>query len=92
MTFELVVSVCRTIVEVALFGLLGQGAIRIFAGPTCSRNPIYLFFCVITRPPMIAIRFLMPALIIDKHIAIITFFVLFWLWIFLAYIKQVFAG
>lgn len=89
MTTELlIVSVLRTFVEVALLSLLGQGALGLLAGAARAHNPIYRFFCILTRPPIRAMRFVMPKQIIDTHIPIITFFALFWLWILLAYVKR----
>lgn len=89
MTTELLIlSILRTLVEVALLSLFGQGALGLLAGAARGRNPIYRFFCILTRPPIRAMRFAMPRLIIDTHIPIITFFVLFWLWILLAYVKR----
>jgi uncharacterized protein YggT (Ycf19 family) len=93
MTIELLIaSILRTFVEVALLSLLGQGAVGLFAGAARERNPIYRFFCVITRPPVRMVRFITPRLVIDKHIPFVAFFVLFWLWILLAYVKRSLAG
>ena len=88
---SLIVSALRTIVEVALLSLLGQWAVALFSGAAREGNPIYRFFRVITRPPIRLMRFVLPGLIIDKHLPIVTFFVLFWLWILLAWIKRAIA-
>lgn len=88
----LMISIFRTLVEVALLSLLGQGVLALFSGATRGRNPIYRFFCIVSGPPVRIIRFVMPRLIIDKHIPLVSFFVLFWLWILLAYLKRLIAS
>jgi len=82
------VSILRTLVEVAMLCLLGQGIVGVLSGAARAGNPIYRCFSIITRPPVQLIRFVMPRLVVDKHIPLVTFFVLFWLWIVLAYVKR----
>jgi len=92
MSIELLsVSVLRTLVEVAMLCLLGQGVVGLLSGAARTSNPIYGLFLIVTRPPVQGMRFLMPRLIADKHIPFVTFFVLFWLWIVLAYVKRSFC-
>jgi hypothetical protein len=90
MSIELfIVGVLRALVEVALLSLLGQGLVGLLAGASRQTNPVYRVFLIITNPPVKFTRWLTPKLIIDKHVPFITFFVLFWLWILLAYVKRV---
>lgn len=89
MTIQLLtISILRTFVEVALLSLIGQTIVGIFSGESREQNFIYRIFSIITRPPIRALRLIMPKLIIDKHIPVVTFFVLLWLWILLAYVKR----
>lgn len=85
----LVISILRALTEVALLSLLGQGAVALLAGSRRESNPIYQLFNVITRPVMRMARFITPKLIIDKHVPIVAFFLLFWLWVLLAYVKRI---
>ena len=90
MSIELfVVGVVRALVEVALLSLLGQGVVGVLAGASRHTNPVYRVFMIITNPPVKFTRLITPKLIIDKHVPFVTFFVLFWLWILLAYVKRV---
>lgn len=90
MSIELfVVSALRAVVEVALLSLLGQGVVGLLAGASRQTNPVYRVFLIITNPPVKLTRWMTPRLIIDKHIPFVTFFVLFWLWILLAYVKRI---
>lgn len=83
-----VLSVLRAFVEVALLSLLAQGLLAFLAGSRRDTNPIYQLFRVITRPVLHAARFVTPKLIIDRHLPVVAFFILFWLWILLAYAKR----
>ena len=39
-------------------------------------------------PAIRATRFLTPRLVVDRHIPFVAFFLIFWLWILLAYVRQ----
>jgi uncharacterized protein YggT (Ycf19 family) len=82
------VSAIRAIVEVALLSLFGQGLLALLAGTKREQNSIYQLFCVITRPVLRLVRAIAPRQIIDRHLPFVAFFVLFWLWLFLAYLKR----
>ena len=84
----LVVSICRALVEVALLALLGQGLVAILSGARRESNPIYQLFRIVTRPVVRIVRRVTPRQVIDRHVPFVTFFLLFWLWILLAYLKR----
>lgn len=83
-----VISALRAIVEVALLALLGQGVLALLAGARRATNPVYRLFQIITQPVMKGVRFLTPKAILDKHLPFVAFFLLFWIWILLAYVKR----
>lgn len=83
-----IISALRALVEVALLALLGQGLLALLAGARRGTNPIYRLFQIVTAPVLRAVRWITPKLILDKHLPFVAFFVLFWLWIFLAYAKR----
>lgn len=86
------VTVLRALVEVAGLSLLGQGIVGLLAGRRREENFIYRIFQVITRPAIRAVRAILPAAIIDRHIPYVTFFVLLWLWLALAYVKRLLSA
>jgi uncharacterized protein YggT (Ycf19 family) len=86
-----ILSALRALVEVALLALLGQGAVALLAGARRATNPVYQLFAIITRPVLRVVRILAPRPIIDRHIPFVAFFLLFWLWIFLAWAKRYLA-
>ena len=84
----IVVSALRALVEVAMLALLGQGALALLAGAKRAANPIYRLFQIVTRPVLSVLRRAIPRAIADRHLPVVVFFLLFWLWLFLAYLKQ----
>lgn len=84
----LLLTICRALVEVAMLSLLGQGLVAVLAGARRETNPIYLLFRVVTRPVVRVVRFIVPKVVLDRHVPFVAFFLLFWLWIFLAYLKH----
>lgn len=84
----LILSMLRALVEVALLSLLGQGVVALLAGARREGNPIYQLFRIVTKPVLRSVRWITPRLIIDRHLPVVAGFVLFWLWIFLAWAKK----
>jgi hypothetical protein len=82
------ISVLRTLVEVAGLALLGQGVLALLAGKYRHENLFYRVFQIVTRPVIKAARFITPRFIIDAHVPFLAFFLLFWLWIALALAKR----
>lgn len=85
-------GVLRALVEVALLFLIGQGILALLAGGRRHTNTVYQLFVIVTRPVLKAARFVSPPQIIDKHLPFVAFFLLFWLWIGLAYLKKVYCA
>ena len=88
----LLVSVLRTLVEVAGFALLGQGLLAMLAGKYREQNLFYRILRIVANPVVRAVRFITPRFIIDAHIPFLAFFLLFWLWIVLAIAKRHLCG
>lgn len=84
----LLVSILRALVEVAGFALLGQGALALLAGKHRHTNMFYGILRTVTGPVVKAVRYITPRVILDAHIPLVTFFLLFWLWIILAMAKR----
>lgn len=88
----LLVSVLRVLVEVAGYALLGQGVLTLLAGKHRQDNLFYKILQTVTNPVVKAVRFITPRFIIDAHVPMVTFFLLFWLWIVLAFAKRHLCG
>lgn len=88
----LLISILRTLVEVAGFTLLGQGVLALLAGKYRDQNIFYRALRTVTQPVVRAVRFATPRFILDAHVPVLTFFLLFWLWIVLALVKRQLCG
>jgi uncharacterized protein YggT (Ycf19 family) len=84
----LLISIARALVEVAGLALLGQGLLALLAGKYRHNNVIYKLFQIVTGPAVKLVRAVTPRFIIDAHIPMVTFFLLLWLWIGLAALRQ----
>jgi hypothetical protein len=87
----LILGVLRALVEVALLFLLGQGLLALLAGSRRHTNTIYQLFVIITKPVLKMVRMISPPQVIDKHLPFVAFFLLFWCWIGLAYLKKAYC-
>lgn len=89
LTLELhVLTTLRVLTELAGSFLLARGVLSLLAGAGRDGNVVYQILRVITRPAIGATRLMMPKRILDKHIPFVAFFLFLWLWIVLAYVRQ----
>jgi hypothetical protein len=88
----LLIGIARVVVEVALLTLLGQGLLALLAGARRHTNPIYALFKTVTGPAIRVTRWITPKAILDAHLPFVAFFLLFWLWIFLAWARRFLAS
>ena len=72
--------ILKSLVEVALVVLIGQGILFVLAGASRHQNLVYRMFTVVTGPIMKATRFITPRFIVDQHIGLVAFFLLVVLW------------
>lgn len=84
----LLLSIVRALVEVAGYSLLGQGILAIFAGRKRHENFVYRLLQIVTAPVVRVVRAITPRFVLDSHIPFVTFFLLFWLWLGLAFAKR----
>jgi uncharacterized protein YggT (Ycf19 family) len=88
----ILVQIARVAVEIAVFALFGRGVLALLAGRQRHDNLFYKILETITGPAVTAVRRITPRCVIDAHIPILTFFLLFWLWIALAIAKRHLCG
>jgi predicted cobalt transporter CbtA len=81
MTLELLLRALKAVVEVAGFALIGQGLVSLFAGADRDRNFVYVLLRIVTSPATRFVRFIMPKVVQDRFIPVLTFGVLFWVWV-----------
>lgn len=83
----LFVTIAKALVELAGLFILGQGLLYLLAGRKREGNLFYGLLKVLTRPVYAAVRFITPKAIVDRHIPIAAFVLLFWLWVILTFAK-----
>ena len=83
----LFISIAKALVEIAAMSLLAQMLVGLFSASTREANPIYRLFSVITQPVNAAVRRMMPAFVLDQHIALVSLFLLLLLWLVLLMVK-----
>ena len=87
----LILGILRALVEVAMLFLIGQGLLAVLAGNRRHTNTVYKLFLLITSPVVKIVRKISPPQVIEKHLPFVAFFVLFWLWIGLAWLKRLYC-
>jgi hypothetical protein len=75
------VALLKGLVEFAAFLLIAQGGIFVLSFGTHERNPVYRAVRFLTSPVTRVVRRLTPARVADRHVPIVAFLLLFWLWV-----------
>lgn len=82
-----VVIVLKGLVEFAGLLLLARGAVFLLSFGKHEQNAVYQILVFLTRPLVRAARAITPAAVVDKHVAAVAFFLLFWVWVALVFLK-----
>ena len=61
--------------------LLGQGAVWLISFGRHERNPVYRAVRFLTSPVTRLVRLFTPARIADRHLPLVAFLLLFWVWV-----------
>ena len=80
-------SIVKLVAEIALMALLGRGLVGLLAGARRESNFFYQLLCMLTRPFERLIRRLSPRIVIDRHIPLVTFFIMVMIWFAALYMK-----
>ena len=75
------VSILKLIAEIALLALAGQWVLGLLAGAKRDQNMFYKLLQVVTRPFVSGARMVTPKVVIDRHVPLVTFFLLLFVWI-----------
>lgn len=71
----------KLIAEIALLALLGQGLLGLLAGAKKDQNLFYQILLIVTRPFVSAARFLAPKIVLDRHLPLVAFLLLAFVWL-----------
>jgi hypothetical protein len=84
-----VIITLRILVEIALFALIGQGALYLLSGASRERNVFYMILKTLASPAMRFTRWISPRFVVDQHVGWIALLLLTFLWLALAVAKQI---
>ncbi len=74
-------NVVKLIAEIALLALLGQWVLGLLAGAKKDQNLFYQILQIIGRPFVAVARFLSPRVVLDRHVPLVAFLLLFFVWL-----------
>lgn len=77
----LAIEIVKALAEIALLSLLGQGVLWVLAGRRREQNAFYQLFQVLTRPLIRGARLLSPRVVLDQHLPLVAFLLLFFIWV-----------
>ncbi|RYF14568.1 MAG: hypothetical protein EOO30_17760 [Comamonadaceae bacterium] len=77
----LLVEILKLLAEVALLALAGQFVLGLLAGKRREQNPFYQLFQVLTKPLIAGARKVSPRVVLDQHVPLVAFFLLFFVWL-----------
>lgn len=76
------VSAIKLIAEIALLSLAGQWLLGLLAGAKREQNLFYQLLSVMTRPFVRLARAVSPRLVLDRHVPLVAFLLLAFVWLF----------
>jgi hypothetical protein len=78
----LFVSAVKLVAEIALLSLAGQWLLGLLAGAKRDSNFFYQLLGILTKPFTQAARWLSPRVVVDRHVPLVAFLLLGFVWLF----------
>jgi hypothetical protein len=75
------VSIVKLLAEIALLAMAGQWVLGLLAGAKREQNLFYQLLQVLTRPFVTGARFITPKIVIDRHVPLVAFLLMAFVWI-----------
>ena len=70
----------KLLAEIALLVLLGQGVLGLISGTGRDHNPFYRVLEMAGRPWARVARLLSPRIVLDRHLPLVAFLILLFVW------------
>jgi hypothetical protein len=77
----------KLIAEIALLALLGQWLLGLLAGAKRDKNLFYQVLQIIGKPFVSVARLVTPKFVLDRHVPLVAFFLLVFLWVSMTILK-----
>jgi len=82
-----VVTTVKLIAEIALMALLGQWLLGLLAGAKRDKNIFYQILQIVGRPFVAIARVVSPRFVVEHHLPLVAFFLLFFVWLAVTVLK-----
>lgn len=69
-------NLLQLVLYIPLLALLGQGLLYVLAGPRRDQNFFYKLLQLLSRPFTFVVRKITPNKVVDRHVPIVTLFLL----------------
>lgn len=83
-----VLAATHELVKFAGLLLIGQALVYSMSFGRHETNPIYRMFRFLTSPVVRVVRLITPAKVADRHVPVVSFLLLFWLWALLIFVRH----
>ena len=77
----LMISALKLVAEIALMALLGQWLVGLLAGQRKQHNVFYQLLEIMARPFVRLARWLSPRTVLDRHLPLVAFLLLGFVWL-----------
>jgi hypothetical protein len=80
--------VTKGMLEFVGYLLVGQFVVYVLSFGRHEQNSVYRGMRFLSSPVVNLVRHITPKTVIDKHVPVVTFFLAFWAWVFVAFFKH----
>lgn len=81
------VTAVKLVAEIALMALLGQWVLGLLAGARREKNLFYQLLQIMGRPFVAVARFLSPRFVAERHLPLVAFLLLAFVWLGVTVLK-----
>lgn len=85
---DFALAALHELVKFAGMLLIGQCLVYVLSFGRHENNPIYRVFRFLTSPVVKCVRRITPAKVADHHVPVVSFFLVFWAWVLLIFVRQ----
>lgn len=75
------ISIIKLVAEIALLSLFGQWVLGLLAGQRKEQNLFYQVLQMLGRPFVSVARFITPKFVLERHLPLVAFCVLLFIWV-----------
>ena len=80
-------NLLQLVLYIPLLALLGQGLLYVLAGPRRAENFFYKLLQLLSKPFTIVVRKITPAKVADRHVPVVTFFLVLLIYLVVTFEK-----